>query len=202
MDRMCLFPIFVKLKKKKCVVVGAGKIAAAKAAGLLRNQAQVVVIAPRATQWMKSQARSRKLRWQQREFRAADVAGAFLVIAATNSKAINRAVFRACGARGVLCNVVDDPECCDFYYPAVVQRGSLQIAISTGGASPALAARLRRELEQQFGPEYGKWVKHVGEMRKQVLSRRLPSEERRKLLEQITSGEALEQFLKSRKPAR
>jgi len=190
-----LFPIFVKLKKKRCVVVGAGKIAAAKTAGLLLNHAQVVVIGPRASERIQSQARGGKLVWHKRKFRAGDVAGAFLVIAATNSSATNQAVYRACRAEGALCNVVDDPEHCDFFYPAVVRRGPLQIAIATGGRSPALARRLRIELERQFGPEYGAWVEHVGKMREQILRQHVAQGKRRKLVEQISSPESLEQFL-------
>ena len=167
---MALFPIFVKLQNRKCVVVGAGKIAAGKAAGLLRNHAKVVVIAPRAGGWIKSKVSAGKLTWHQREFSAKDVAGALLVVAATDSSATNEAVFRACTAAGVLCNVVDDPQHCDFFYPSVVRRGPLQIAISTEGRSPSLARRLRTELERQFGPEYGAWVEHVGKMRNRILS--------------------------------
>jgi len=197
-----LFPIFVKLTKKKCVVVGAGKIASAKAAGLFRNHAQVVVIGPRATAWIQSQARAGKLIWHKRNFRGEDVAGAFLVIAATNSSATNQAVFRACRAQGALCNVVDDPEHCDFYYPAVVRRGPLQIAIATGGRSPALARRLRIELERQFGPEYGAWVEHVGKMRKQILRQHVGEEERRKSMDRIASHASLEEFRQEHNSAR
>lgn len=196
---MSLFPIFLKLTKKKCVVVGAGKIAAAKAAGLLRSDAHVVVVGPEATEWVQGQAREGKLIWHQREFAADDIAQAFLVIAATSSSATNETVFRACAAQGVLCNVVDDPPRCDFFYPAVVRRGPLQIAISTGGQSPALARRLRTELEQQFGAEYGEWVEHVGEMRKRILRRQLPAQERRRLMDQIASPASLEKFVRDRK---
>lgn len=199
---MSLFPIFLKLTKKKCVVVGAGKIAAAKAAGLLRSDAHVVVVGPEATEWVQEQAREGKLIWQQREFAADDIAQAFLVIAATSSSATNEAVFRACAAHRVLCNVVDDPERCDFFYPAVVRRGPLQIAISTGGQSPALAHRLRTELEQQFGPEYGEWVEYVGEMRKQILRQRLTGPERRRLMDQIASPESLQKFVQDRRSAK
>jgi precorrin-2 dehydrogenase/sirohydrochlorin ferrochelatase len=199
---MALFPLFVKLEARKCVVVGGGRIATAKATGLLRHGARVVVIAPQATNWIRVKARTNQLVWRQRTFRAKDVEGAFLMVAATNSTAVNEAVFRACRAHGVLCNVVDCSEHCDFFYPAVVRRGPLQIAISTGGRSPSLARRLRLELERQFGPEYGEWVEHVGRARKQILSRRLPAVESRKQMDQITSREALEQFLKNRASAK
>jgi precorrin-2 dehydrogenase/sirohydrochlorin ferrochelatase len=197
-----LFPILLKLKGKKCVVAGAGQIAAAKAAGLLRSGARVVVIGPQAADWIRSQAQAGRLIWRRRRFAAADVNHAFLAIAATNSNATNEAVFRACVERGVLCNVVDDPERCDFYYPAIVRRGPLQIAISTGGRSPALARRLRIELARQFGPEYGAWVEHVGKIRREILSQDLAEGERRRLLDQIASYESFEQFLRKRSRAR
>ena len=127
-----------------------------------------------------------------------DLEDAFLVIAATSSPAVNEEVFRAGKERGVLCNVVDDPEHCDFYYPAVVHRGALQIAISTGGHSPALAHRLRVELDQQFGPEYEAWVEEVGRQRRQIMARDLPGAHRRELLEQIASRAAYEDFVRRR----
>ena len=191
-----LFPIFLKLKAKTCVVVGAGKIAAAKAAGLLSGAARVVVIGPRAASWVQSQARAGKVIWHRRRFVAADVERAFLVVAATSSNATNEAVFRACRDRGVLCNVADDPERCDFFYPAIVRRGPLQIAISTGGHSPALARRLRMELERQFGPDYGAWVEMVGELRRKLFSRDLAPAERRRLLDEIASHESFERFVR------
>jgi precorrin-2 dehydrogenase/sirohydrochlorin ferrochelatase len=195
---MDLFPIMVRLESRKCIVVGAGEIAAAKTTTLLGCGAQVTVIAPHATELIQQQAREGKLSWRRGEFVAADLEGAFLVIAATNSPAVNEEVFRAGKERGVLCNVVDDPEHCDFYYPAVVHRGALQIAISTGGHSPALAHRLRVELERQFGPEYEAWVEEVGRRRREIMARDLPDARRRELLEQVASREAYEDFVRRR----
>jgi precorrin-2 dehydrogenase/sirohydrochlorin ferrochelatase len=195
---MDLFPIMVKLESRKCIVVGAGEIAAAKTTTLLGCGTQVTVIAPHATELIQQQAREGKLAWCCREFVPADLEGAFLVIAATNSPAVNEEVFRAGKERGVLCNVVDDPEHCDFYYPAVVHRGALQIAISTGGHSPALAHRLRVELEQQFGPDYEAWVEEVGRRRREIMARDLPEARRRELLEQIASRQAYEDFVRLR----
>jgi precorrin-2 dehydrogenase/sirohydrochlorin ferrochelatase len=198
---MDLFPIMVRLEARRCIVVGAGEIAASKTATLMGCGAQVTVIAPRATESIQAQAREGKLTWLCREFVPTDLDGAFLVIAATNSPAVNEEVFRAGGERGVLCNVVDDPEHCDFFYPAVVHRGALQIAISTGGHSPALAHRLRVELEQQFGPEYEAWVEEVGRRRREIMARDLVDARRRELLEQIASRESFEDFVRRRASA-
>jgi len=198
---MELFPIVVKLEARKCIVVGAGEIAESKTTSLLGCGAHVTVIAPRATESLQVLSRDGKLTWLQREFAPDDLQGAFLVIAATNSPPVNERVFRAGRERGVLCNVVDDPGHCDFFYPAVVQRGALQIAISTGGNSPALAHRLRVELEQQFGPEYAAWVQEVGRRRREIMDQDLPEARRHKLLERIVSREAYEEFLRRRTAA-
>jgi precorrin-2 dehydrogenase/sirohydrochlorin ferrochelatase len=195
-----LFPAMLKLEKRKCVVVGAGRIAADKVAGLLQHGADVVVISPRADSRIRSLARARRLVWRRRRFSARDVVGALLVVAATNSSLANEAVFRACRACGVFCNVVDDAERCDFFYPAVVRRGPLQIAISTSGRSPALAARLRRELEQQFGPEWGAWVERVGQARRELLRQAQPGEARRRKLLEIVSPQAFRAFTRERAP--
>jgi len=204
---MSLFPIFLKLKGRRCVVVGAGEIAAGKIAGLRRAGAQIVVISPQAIESIQAQASAGKLTWHAREFSSSDVEGALLVVAATNSGKTNEAVFRACAERGVLCNAVDDPEHCDFFHPSVVRRGPLQIAISTGGRSPSLARRLRQELEQQFGPEYEQWLHRLGKMRSEILQKKLPPAERHKALEELCTREAYERFrealaLKSRKKSR
>jgi len=171
-----LFPMFLRLAGRDVLVVGAGAVAHPKIESLLRAGARVRVVAPRARRAVAALTRARRIRFQQREFRAADLDGAFLVIAATNSAALHEQVLRLARARGVLCNVVDDPARCDFFYPAVVRRGDLQIAISTGGASPALAQRLRKDLEKQFGPEYEGWIAHLRAAREEALRRgaRLP----------------------------
>jgi siroheme synthase-like protein len=192
---MTLFPLLVKLEARKCLVVGGGKIASGKAAGLLRHGAEVIVVSPKATKWVRLKAGCRKLAWRRRTFTAADLKGMFLAVAATSSATTNQAVFRACRARGVLCNVVDDPEHCDFFYPAVVRRGPLQIAISTDGNSPALAGRLRREMERQFGPEWGDWIKHVGRQRREILRRAMAPEERRKQLLRIANERSFQEFV-------
>jgi len=197
---MSLFPMFLKLEGRKCVIVGAGKIASAKAAGLLRCGARLTVIGPQATTWVRKQAAAGKLIWRAREFRRGDVSGALLAVAATNSTATNEAVFRACQGSHVLCNVIDDPARCDFFYPSIVRRGPLQIAISTAGASPSLARRLRQELEQQFGPEYAAWLQHVGQLRRQVLQQELSPGKRKQRIQQISSPQALQEFLAGRKP--
>jgi precorrin-2 dehydrogenase/sirohydrochlorin ferrochelatase len=193
---MATFPILLRLEGRKCLVVGAGRIATGKTAALLRYGAQVIVVAPKGVRWMHGKGRTGELVWRRRAFAPRDVRGMFLVVAATNSPETNHAVFRSCRAQGVLCNVVDDPEYCDFFYPAVVNRGPLQIAISTDGNSPALAARLRKELERQFPPEWGPFVKQIGRVRQQFQGMKLPAKKKR---EEIAKLAELESFLRFRR---
>jgi precorrin-2 dehydrogenase / sirohydrochlorin ferrochelatase len=190
------FPMLVNLTGRKCVVVGAGTVAAAKIKGLLLCDADVVVVSPRAVLPIQRLARAGRLVWRRKAFSPGDVRGKFLAIAATNSNKMNKVVFRACAARGVLCNSVDDPKHCDFIYPAVARRGPLQIAISTGGRSPALAARLRRELERQFGPEWSAWVEDLGRRRDELLRGKMPARSRRRRLQQMATSKAFRDFLR------
>jgi precorrin-2 dehydrogenase/sirohydrochlorin ferrochelatase len=191
---MKLFPLFLKLRNRRCLVVGAGSIAESKIASLADTGAKVCVIAPEATPQVRTWARSRKIDWRQRQFRLRDLQGVFLVIAATSSRQLHERIFREAQRLGVLCNVVDVPELCDFYYPAVVRRGALQIAVSTAGQSPALAQRLRKELERRFGPEYEKWLESVGKVREEIRARNLTAEQRKKFLHQLVSEEAFQNF--------
>src|SRR5581483_9531034 len=181
---MSLFPIFVKLEGRRCLVVGAGRVAESKIGGLLSAGAALTVVAPEATPVIQNWAREGALEWRARAFRPDDLAGMILVVAAVPAE-IARAVFEEARHRGVLCNSVDDTVNCDFYYPAVVNRGDLQIAISTGGHSPALAQRLRQELEQQFGPEYADWVQQLGATRRELFATDMDPEVRRQQLHKI-----------------
>lgn len=189
---MSLFPIFLKLQGRPCLVVGAGAIGEPKIDSLLTSGASVRVIAPSASPAVAEWARAGSILWEAREFNNSDLDGVFLVIAATSSRQVNGAIFREAQQRNILCNVVDDPEYCDFYYPAVVRRGDLQLAISTNGHSPALAQRIRRELEVQFGQEYGEWLAELGKIRRQLFASELNPHDRRRLLHALASREAFE----------
>jgi precorrin-2 dehydrogenase/sirohydrochlorin ferrochelatase len=195
---MPLFPAFLKLQRRPCLVVGAGTVAEEKIEGLLRAGAKISVVAPEATERVQAWARKKKIRWQAREFRAADLAGVFLVIAATSSGKLHRELFQQARRRGVLCNTVDDPAHCDFYYAAVVHRGELQIAISTGGHSPALAQRLRKKLEKEIGSEYERWVTTLGAARKRLFAKSISPARRRALLHALASEISFEKFLRRR----
>lgn len=186
--------MFLKLSARHCLVVGAGSIAESKIASLLEAGAKILVVAPEATSQVQSWAKSKQIAWHQRPFEPGDLEGMLLVVAATSSKEVHERVFEEATKRGVLCNIVDVPPLCDFYYPAVVQRGALQIAVSTSGQSPALAQRLRRQLEEQFGPEYEEWVEQLGMARDKLKSAGLDPEERKRVLHEDASEEAFESF--------
>jgi precorrin-2 dehydrogenase/sirohydrochlorin ferrochelatase len=184
---MSLFPMFVKLEGRRCLVVGAGAVAESKIESLLETSASVHVVAPVATPRVREWARQGRIEWDAREYAPADLSGVFLAIAATGSPALHDEIYAEAQSREVLCNAVDEPQRCDFYFPAVVRRGELQIAISTGGLSPALAQRLRKELEQQFGPEWEQWLEQLGRTREELLSIPMPPEQRKRLLHQYAS---------------
>lgn len=176
---MSLFPLFLKLEDRSCLVVGAGKIALPKIESLLHAGGRVTVVAPEALPEIAALATEEKINWIAREFLPGDLDGVLLVVTATNRKAVNQAVAEAARAAAVLCNSVDDPPDCDFFYGSVVERGSLQIAISTAGKSPAFSQRLRIELGALIADDTGDWLDKLGERRARILSA-LPAGEARK----------------------
>lgn len=186
-----LFPIFMKLQGRRCLVVGADSVGEPKIAGLIETGALVRVVALEATETVREWARTDKITLELRSFVNEDLEGVLLAVVATSSRALNESIYREAQRRGVLCNVVDDPPHCDFYYPAVVRRGDLQIAISTSGQSPSLARKIRQQLERQFRPGYARWVSELGETRRLVLASNLDLEKKRSLLHSLASREAL-----------
>jgi precorrin-2 dehydrogenase/sirohydrochlorin ferrochelatase len=184
---MSLFPIFLKVTGRPCVVIGAGHLAESKIESLMAASAAVTVIAPHATERIAAMAGAGEIVWSQREYAAGDVAGQFLAVAATNVPAVNRAVFAEAEASGVLINAVDDPPFCDFYFPSVVRRGDLQIAISTAGHSPALAQRLRKEINALLPLDAGDWLAELGNLRREVLQLEPLNDARKELLHELAS---------------
>jgi precorrin-2 dehydrogenase / sirohydrochlorin ferrochelatase len=186
---MDLFPIFLKITARRCVVIGAGNLAESKIESLQAAHAKVTVIAPEARPRIVEWAAAGEIDWQKREYATGDLSGSFLVIAATDVPAVNRAVYTEAIQRNILCNAVDDPPFCDFYFPSVVRRGDLQIAISTAGASPALAQRLRKEINAQLPLDAGDWLTDLGNLRREVTQMEPLNEERKWLLHQLAQRE-------------
>ena len=196
---MSLFPIFVKLQGRLVVVVGGGNIAAGKIPGLLQSQARVRIIAPQINSQISAWVNAGEIDWSSKEFVPEDLKDATLVIAATSIPAVNAAVFQAAEARGIFCNAVDDIANCHFYYGSIVQRGDLQIAVSTNGKSPALAQRLRKELEQQYPAEYAAWLDSLGDAREKLRATSDPKdfEENKAILHRLASPEMFSRFVRS-----
>lgn len=199
---MSLFPMFVKLEGRSVLIVGGGEVAAQKINALLQAGAKIRVVSPKLSPTVASYLDRQLIEWRQKEFSADDLDAAFLVIAATSSQAVNHSVFEEAERRGLFCNSVDDIENCHFYYGSVVQRGDLQIAISTNGKSPALAQRLRQELEQQFGPEYELWLEWLGAARELLRASQPGAESNKAVLHQLASKPMYERFVREAKNSR
>jgi uroporphyrin-III C-methyltransferase len=182
---MSLLPIFLKLDGRRGLLVGAGAVALDKIGSLLKTGLRLRVVAPEARPEIRALAAGGKLEWVQRAFEPTDLEGNFIVIAATNVPEVNAAVYRGSLDRGIPCNSVDDIPNCDFFFGSVVSRGDLQIAISTSGESPAVAQRLRREIDAQLPDDLGPWLSDLGELRREVLAIHPPGEERKALLHQL-----------------
>jgi len=195
-----LFPMFLKLEGRRCLVVGAGKVAEGKIASLIESGANVEVVAKHALPTIAQWSDEGRIGIQLRPFSPDDLSGVFLCVVATSLSDLNESIYYEASRRGVLCNVVDVPDLCDFYYPAVVRRGDLQIAVSTNGHSPALAKRLREQLEQQFGPAYAEWVAELGETRKLVMESELNADDKRELLLSLANRAAVEAAIANAKP--
>ena|SRR5271170_3993689 len=192
---MTLFPAFLKLEDRPILVVGGGAIASSKIPGLLEAGARITVVAPKLNCDLAERVRNRQIEWLPKPFEASDLDGKFVVIAATSLRDVNAAVFAAADKRQILCNAVDDIDHCHFYYGSIVQRGDLQIAISTNGKSPALAQRLRKELEQQFGPEYAAWLEWLGAAREAIRAQSTDPEAAKQQLHLLASRPMFERFL-------
>jgi uroporphyrin-III C-methyltransferase/precorrin-2 dehydrogenase/sirohydrochlorin ferrochelatase len=182
---MSLLPIFLKLDGRPGLLVGAGSVALDKVGSLLKTGLRLRVVAPEAKVEIRRLAAEGRLEWVQRPFQLSDLDGNYMVIAATDSAAVNSAVYHGAVERGILCNSVDDIPNCDFFFGSVVSRGELQIAISTAGESPAVAQRLRREIDEQLPQDLGPWLESLGQLRREVLAAHPRTEARRLLLHQL-----------------
>jgi len=176
------YPIaVVNLQTARCIVVGGGEVAARKVAGLRAAGARPVVISPDLGQILRQQAEAGELETIRRKYQSGDLAGARLVIAATDDPDTNESVWQEAQAIGCLVNVVDDPARCNFHVPATVRRGALSVSVSTGGSSPLLARRIRQDLEQQFDAAYEPYLVLLGDLRP-IVREHVPDPARRKAI--------------------
>ena len=162
------YPVALDLRDRPCLVVGGGPVAEAKVEGLLDAGARVTVVSPALTERLVSWATEGRIAHRRHEYGESDLEGQHLVFAATDRRDVTEAVAADARRRGVWVNAADDPAYCDFLLPSVLRRGRLQVAVSTGGASPALAARVRRDLESYFTPEYEDLVELAAEVRREL----------------------------------
>ncbi len=180
----------LKLSGRRCVVVGGGEIGLEKVEGLLACDGEVTLIAPEAEQALQDYAREGSIRWEQRSYAGiGDLEGVFMAIAATNDTDVNIAVYDDAERRAMLVNVVDVPPLCNFILPAIVRTGPLAIAISTAGASPALAKRMKREIEGQFGEPYARLAVLLNEVRGWAKGTLPTYQDRKEFFEGIVGGE-------------
>jgi len=189
---MRLCPIALKIQGRRCVVIGGGAVAQRKVGLLVECGADVAVVSPAFTPTLEARAARGEVRLVAESFQPSHLAGATLAIAATDDRAVNESVLAAGKERGVLVNVVDVPELCDFFMPALVRRGRLEMAVSTGGACPALAKRLRKELAERFGPEYGTYIEMAARLREALKAQVPDPATRKRAIEAFLDSQALE----------
>ncbi len=185
---MRYYPAYLDIQKRKCLVVGGGPVGTRKVKMLLKCGASVTVISPVVSQQLKNLADSGAITLHGRSYRSADLAGIFLVIGATDDEKLNRQISEDANRLNLLCNIADRPQDCNFILPSIVRRGDLTISISTSGKSPALAKKLRKSLEDQFGEEYAVFLQLIGAIRKKLLRRSHEPEALKKLFEQLINS--------------
>ena len=179
----------LRLSGRRCLVVGGGEVGLEKDEGLLACGADVTLIAPEAVEPLRELAREGSIRWERRGYRSEDLEGTFLVIAATGETEVNIRVFEDAEARAMLVNVVDVPPLCNFILPAIIRTGPLAIAISTAGASPALAKRIRDEIAEEFGEPYARLAVLLNEVRGWAKATLPTYQDRKAFFESIVNGE-------------
>jgi len=188
---MSYYPAFLHLEGRACLLIGGGSVAQQKVKPLLDAGALVTLISPRLTADLQALADAGRITHERRPYRRGDLDGFFLVIAATDDEAVHAAIAAEAGDLGILLNVVDRPAFCNFIVPAIVRRGDLAIAISTGGRSPILASRIRRQLEGEFGPEYATALRVLGSIRSRLADLNIGSDERKQILTAIVDGDVV-----------
>ncbi|NIM05232.1 MAG: bifunctional precorrin-2 dehydrogenase/sirohydrochlorin ferrochelatase [Armatimonadetes bacterium] len=190
-EKSVLFPIFIDLAGKHCIVVGGGEVAARKISSLLDAGARVQVVAPKVCESLQALLERPGVNHTHREYQSGDLKGSALVFAATDSPDVNAAVYREAESLEILVNVVDDPTHCSFIVPSCIDRNPICIAISTQGASPALARHLRERIEEAVPPEYQRLAQLLGRLRGEVIAAHSPAEQRKARWQQVLASDVL-----------
>jgi precorrin-2 dehydrogenase/sirohydrochlorin ferrochelatase len=194
---MLYYPIFLDMNNQKVLVVGGGTVAERKIQNLLRYGCQIYIVSPHLTPRLNQLVAEKKIYYLSHEAPGKALDEAFMVIAATDDPEINSQIASQAKERGLLINAVDQPGDCNFIMPSIVQRGDLQIAISTAGKSPALAKRIRKEMEVTFGPEYASLIELLGLLRIRLLAQENLSSENRVMFEKLVNSNLLELIKKA-----
>jgi precorrin-2 dehydrogenase/sirohydrochlorin ferrochelatase len=194
---MAKYPIFLELGYRRVVVIGGGAVAVRKVQALLSAGARVVVVAERIDEMMTALCRGTDAELIKSKYSKSNLAGALLAIAATNDNELNKQIYKDCQELEVLCNVVDVPELCDFFVPAVVKRGKLQIAIGTEGQCPAYAGHTRKKLETIFTERHGQFLDELEKLRKKIIQNVSDPADRKAVLGQLADDESFEYFVEN-----
>lgn len=187
-----LFPIYLDLSGKNCLIIGGGQVAERKVENLLDYEVNVIVVSPEAEEPIKQWAQEGIIVWRAREFEEADLEEVYMVFVATNDGLVNQTAVELCRQKGILANAVDDPPNCDFFIPSIIRRNSLVLAISTEGKSPLFARRLREELEDLITPVYGEFVDILGEIRSHIKDIVPDIELRKKIFQSLVDSDILD----------
>jgi precorrin-2 dehydrogenase / sirohydrochlorin ferrochelatase len=185
------YPIYLSITNKKCVVAGGGEVGERKVERLVACGAQVVLTSRELTPVLEKMKGEGRLEHIDTDYDESCLAGAFLVIGATDKSEINARIYRDAKERNILVNIADDPTKCDFILPALLERGDLVVALSTGGKSPALAVKLREDLEALFGPEYETFLEIMGKVRAMLLATQRSSEDNKKVFTALVESDVL-----------
>jgi precorrin-2 dehydrogenase/sirohydrochlorin ferrochelatase len=186
------YPVFLNITGRPCVVIGGGEVAERKVLSLLEGGAKVTVISPDVNARIRRLASQKRIKVHQRFYEDDDLSGAFLVYSATDNRNVNLKVSREARRKGVLLNVVDVPDLCTFIVPSLVRKGALLIAISTSGKSPAMAKRIRKQLEDMFGEEYSLFLELMGAVRKKLLKKSAESDKNKVIFERLVDSPILD----------
>ncbi len=194
---MAKYPIFLELSNRRVVVIGGGTVAVRKAQSLLAAKARLVVVAEHIDKMMAALCKSKNAELIKSKYSKEYLAEAVLAIAATNNNRLNKQIYKDCQELEVLCNIVDEPEFCDFYVPAVARRGDLQIAIGTEGYCPAYAGHIRKKLEKIFTEEHGRFLTELQTIRQKIIEEIPEPAERKAVLGLLVDDESFEYFIRN-----
>lgn len=186
------YPVSLDLTDRRCVIIGGGEVAQRKAERLMECGARVTIVSPSLTPLLEDRKKARKIDHIDTAYQKRVLHGAFMVIGATDCDDVNAQISQDALSLGILVNIVDDPERCSFILPSLVQQGDLSIAVSTGGKSPALARKIKEDLQQQYGPEFKVLLEIMGSLRNKVLAQGRASEANKAVFEALVRSDLLQ----------